>query len=132
MNDIQPTTQFRIVDALERLLWTFVAGFLSSLLGVPIIVEMLEGASDVSIELGVLTTMLYGAVIAGLTAVANAVLIIARWRLSVLPDPGRGLPGGTPLARSAGPVDIGSAIVGTVVATLLTALAALLLLLIWP
>lgn len=33
------------------------------------------------------------AAVAGLGALINAVLVIARWRLSVLPNPGEGLPG---------------------------------------
>lgn len=87
------STKIRLIDALERLVWTFVAAFLSSLVSVPILVEIIENSSDVSIDLSALRTMLLGALVAGLTAVANSVIILARWRLSVLPDPGAGLPG---------------------------------------
>ena len=87
--------KIRLLDALERLAWTFVAGFLSSLLAVPVLVEILENTSNVDIDLSALWVLLLGALVSGLTAVANALLILARWRLSVLPDPGRGLPGAT-------------------------------------
>lgn len=64
-------------DTLERLLWTLVAAFLGAL-----------GVSDL-IDIS--------AVQAGLTAAASAgvnfLLIVARTRLSQLPDPGAGLPG---------------------------------------
>lgn len=68
-----------IRDLLERLVWTFVAAFLGAL----------TGAAVLSLDV----TALQAAAMAGLGAVANAVLVIARWRLSVLPDPGEGLPG---------------------------------------
>jgi hypothetical protein len=64
-------------DTLERLFWTLVAAFLGAL-----------GVSD-AIDITALQ--------AGLTAAASAgvnfLLIVARYRLSVLPDPGEGLPG---------------------------------------
>lgn len=68
-----------IRDLLERILWTFVAAFLGAL----------TGAAVLSLDV----TALQAAAMAGLGAVANAVLVFARWRLSVLPDPGEGLPG---------------------------------------
>lgn len=68
-----------IRDLLERLVWTFVAAFVGAL----------TGAAVLSLDV----TALQAAAMAGLGAVANAVLVIARWRLSVLPDPGEGLPG---------------------------------------
>lgn len=68
-----------IRDLLERILWTFVAAFLGAL----------TGAAVLSLDV----TALQAAAMAGLGAVANAVLVIARWRLSVLPNPGEGLPG---------------------------------------
>lgn len=67
----------KIIDALERLLWTFIAAALGSLSGAALFGVAVWKA----------------AALAGLTAVANAVLIFARWRLSVLPNPGNGLPG---------------------------------------
>lgn len=64
-------------DTAERLVWTMLAAFLGAL-----------GVSDM-IDIT--------AVQAGLTAAASAgvnfLLIVARWRLSVLPEPGEGLPG---------------------------------------
>lgn len=68
-----------IRDLLERILWTFVAAFVGAL----------TGAAVLSLDV----TALQAAAMAGLGAVANAVLVFARWRLSVLPDPGEGLPG---------------------------------------
>ena len=67
----------KIRDLLERVLWTGVAGVGGGLVGAP----LLDYATW------------KGAVVGGLTAVINAVSVIARWRLSVLPDPGAGLPG---------------------------------------
>lgn len=64
-------------DTLERLFWTFVAAFLGTLVGTAVL------------DLGV--SSLQAAAVAGLGAVANAVLLLARWRLSVLPNPGEGL-----------------------------------------
>lgn len=64
-----------IRDTFERLFWTFVAAFLGQLVGAAVL------------DLGV--SAIQSAAVAGLGAVANAVLLIARWRLSVLPDPGR-------------------------------------------
>lgn len=68
-----------IRDLLERLFWTFVAAFLGTLLGAAVL--------DVDVD------ALQAAAMAGLGAAANFVLLIARWRLSVLPNPGEGLPG---------------------------------------
>jgi hypothetical protein len=83
----------KLRDALERLLWTFVAGFLGALLGSPILVAVIEAAAGVDVDLSLLSTALVSALLAGLIAVANAVLIFARWRLSILPNPGEGAPG---------------------------------------
>jgi len=68
-----------IRDLLERLFWTFVSAFLGALAGAAVL--------DLNVD------ALQAAAMAGLGAVANAVLVIARWRLSVLPNPGDGLPG---------------------------------------
>lgn len=68
-----------IRDLLERLFWTFVSAFLGALTGSAVL------------DLGLDAVQV--AALAGLGAVANAVLLIARWRLSVLPNPGEGLPG---------------------------------------
>ena len=64
-------------DTLERIVWTFVAGALGAIVG----------ASLLDIDLW------QAAAVAGLGDVASLVLIIARTRLSVLPNPGAGLPG---------------------------------------
>lgn len=62
----------RVKDIIERVFWAGVVGALTNLAGVTVLgVEAWKGA-----------------VLAGLTAVVNAVIAIARWRLSVLPDPG--------------------------------------------
>ena len=65
----------KITDSIERLFWTFVAAFLGQLVGTAVL------------DLGV--SAIQSAAVAGLGAVANAVLLVARWRLSVLPDPGQ-------------------------------------------
>lgn len=72
----------RIADLAERLVWTFVAAFTSALLSPP-----LAEAAGRHLSLSVLDS----AVLAGASAVVNFVTILARWRLSVLPDPGAGL-----------------------------------------
>lgn len=64
-------------DTLERLFWTFIAGALGAVIGAPLLdIELWQAA-----------------VITGLGDVVSLVLIIARRRLAVLPDPGAGLPG---------------------------------------
>lgn len=64
-------------DTLERLVWTFVAGALGAVVGTAVIdIDLWQAAA-----------------VAGLGDVASLVLIIARTRLSVLPNPGAGLPG---------------------------------------
>lgn len=65
-------TSIRARDIAERVFWTFVVGALANLVGVTLL--------DVALW--------KGAVMAGLTAVINAILAIGRWRLSILPDPG--------------------------------------------
>lgn len=83
----------RARDLAERLFWTFVAAFLSSLLGAPVVVDVLEAVADVSIDISAGQAALVSATFAGLTAAGNFILLIARWRLTVLPNPGDGLPG---------------------------------------
>jgi hypothetical protein len=60
----------------------------------PVLVALVEAlsATPAAIEISPLGYAVISAVVAGLTAVANAVLLIARYRLSVLPNPGEGLP----------------------------------------
>lgn len=66
-----------IPQTLERLVWTAVAAAGGGLLGGPL--------------LGVAVWQAAG--IAALAAVVNFVTLVARERLSILPDPGDGLPG---------------------------------------
>ncbi len=72
----------RIADLVERLFWTFVAAFASALISPP-----LAEAAGLDLSL----TALDAAVVAGASAVMNFLTVVARWRLSVLPDPGAGL-----------------------------------------
>lgn len=67
----------KIPQVLERIVWTFVAAVGGGLLGGPL--------------LGVSAWQAAG--VAGLAAAVNTVTIYARKRLSILPDPGDGLPG---------------------------------------
>ena len=68
-----------IRDLIERLFWTFVSAFVGALVGSAVL------------DLGV--DALQAAAVAGIGAAANALTVFARWRLSVLPSPGEGLPG---------------------------------------
>ena len=72
----------QLADLAERLVWTFVAAFTSGLVSPP-----LAQAAGVNLSLSPLDA----AFLAGASAVVNLVTVIARWRLSVLPDPGEGL-----------------------------------------
>lgn len=72
-----PDPAFRWNQFAERLVWTFVSAFLGALVGASVL--------DVDVD------AVQAAALAGLGAVANAVTLFARWRLSVLPDPGQGL-----------------------------------------
>lgn len=83
----------RARDLLERVFWSFVSGFLGSLLGAPAVIAVIEGVADTELDIPALGLVVISAVFAGLTAAANVVSVIARWRLSVLPNPGDGLPG---------------------------------------
>lgn len=66
-----------IRDLVERVFWTAVAAAGANLAGVAIFdIEPWKAAAAT-----------------GLAAAINTVTVIARWRLSVLPDPGAGLPG---------------------------------------
>lgn len=69
----------RFRDLAERVFWTGLSAFLG----------VLSGNALLSWDVGVLEA----ALAAGLGGVVNAILVIGRWRLSVLPDPGEGLPG---------------------------------------
>lgn len=66
-----------VVDTLERLFWTVVAAALSNI-----------GAAQV-FDLSAWEA----AAMAGLNGGLTFVLLVARYRLSVLPEPGAGLPG---------------------------------------
>ena len=83
----------RARDLAERLVWTFIAAFLSSLLGAPVVLDVIESVANVTIDISAGQAALISATFAGLTAVGNFLLLIARWRLAVLPNPGEGLPG---------------------------------------
>ena len=62
---------------LEKLFWTFVAAVLTNL------------GSAAILDLDVWKA----AVLSGVNAATTFVLLVARYRLAVLPDPGHGLPG---------------------------------------
>lgn len=64
-------------DTIERTVWTFVAAALAALPSA----AMLDVAAWKA------------AAVAGIAAVVNFVLLLARYRLSILPNPGEGLPG---------------------------------------
>lgn len=64
-------------DTIERLFWTLVAAFFGAL------------ASGAVFNVDVVMA----AGMAAFTAAVNFVLLVARARLAVLPDPGKGLPG---------------------------------------
>lgn len=83
----------RARDLAERVFWSFISGFIGSLVGAPVVVDVIEKVADVNIDISAAQAMLVSATFAGLTAAANVILVIARWRLSVLPNPGDGLPG---------------------------------------
>lgn len=72
----------RLPDLAERMVWTFIAAFTSALVSPP-----LAQAAGVHLSISALDA----AVLAGMSAVVNFVSVVARWRLSVLPDPGAGL-----------------------------------------
>ncbi len=74
--------QVRLADLAERLLWTFVAAFTSALVSPPL-------AQVAGVELSL--SALEAAFLAGTSAVVSFFTVIARWRLSILPDPGSGL-----------------------------------------
>lgn len=67
-----------IRDTIERLFWTFVAAF-----GGGLVAPTLIPSIDVS--------AVQAAALAGVAALVNAVTLIARTRLSVLPNPGQAL-----------------------------------------
>lgn len=67
----------KLRDALERIFWTAVAAAGGAVAGAALFdVETWRAAA-----------------MAACAAAVDAVLLIARWRLSVLPNPGAGLPG---------------------------------------
>ena len=66
-----------VPQTLERLVWTAVAAAGGGLIGGPLLgVEVWQAAG-----------------VAALASVVNYVTLVARKRLSILPDPGDGLPG---------------------------------------
>lgn len=75
-------SRVKVADLAERLVWTFVAAFTSALASPP-----LAQAAGVDLSLSAFDA----AFLAGTSAGANFLTVIARWRLSILPDPGAGL-----------------------------------------
>ena len=63
-------------------MWTFVAAFSSALVSPPL-------AAAVGVELSL--SAIEAAFLAGTSAVVSFFTVIARWRLSILPDPGAAL-----------------------------------------
>ncbi len=78
----EPIRRVRITDLFERMVWTFIAAFTSALVSPPL-------ADAVGVTLSI--NALDAAVLAGVSSVVNFFTVVARWRLSVLPDPGAGL-----------------------------------------
>jgi hypothetical protein len=115
----------RARDLVERVFWTFVSGFLSALLGTPLIQAVIENVAKVQIDVSALGAALIAATFAGFAAAANVVMVIARWRLSVLPDPGAGMPG-LPTNRDDGATTIEAAGMCFVAAFLVVAIVLLL------
>jgi len=74
-------TRSMMLDLAERMVWTFVAAFMSALVS-----PQLAQAAGVDFSL----TAMQAALLAGTSSVVNFLTVIARWRLSVLPNPGRG------------------------------------------
>ena len=74
----------KMIELTEWVVWTTVVAFLGGLMAPAI---------------GVDISQLQAAAVAALNACLQAVLMIARWRLSVLPQPGAGLPGVKALQR---------------------------------
>lgn len=116
----------RARDLAERVFWTFVSGFIGSLLGAPVVLEVIESVADVTIDVSAVQAALISATFAGVTAAANVILIIARWRLSVLPNPGAGLPG-LPTGNDTGATTLEAALLAGL-ATFVLAFGLLLLL----
>lgn len=66
-----------LAQTLERIVWTFIAAALTNIGGAVLLdLDAWKAAA-----------------LAGINAVVTYVLLIARTRLAVLPDPGEGLPG---------------------------------------
>ena len=74
--------RLRLADLAERLVWTFVPPSPRPLVSPP-------PAEAAGVEMSLST--LDAAFVAGTSAVVNFLTVVARWRLSVLPDPGMGL-----------------------------------------
>jgi len=74
-------------DLIERVFWTAVSAALGTIPAAQLSSAIFE------LDLAALETVAVAGLTAGLAAAANALLVIARARLAVLPDPGAGLPG---------------------------------------
>lgn len=77
-------TRDRLIELAEWLFWSATAAFLGALV-----------APTVGIDI----TQLEAAGLAALASVVQGLILIARWRLSVLRPPGAGLPGVAALQR---------------------------------
>jgi hypothetical protein len=74
-------------DLLERTFWTMIAAALGTIPAAQF------SAAVFDLDVSALQTIGVAALTAASTALVNGLLVIARWRLSILPDPGNGLPG---------------------------------------
>lgn len=75
---IEKSVQWR--DIGERAFWTFIAAFCAALVG-PGVADLVGFTYELS--------AVQAAFGSGVTALVTFVLAIARWRLSILPEPGR-------------------------------------------
>lgn len=83
----------KLRDTLERLWWTFLSAFIGTLVGSPALLALVEALSATdtdAIDIAPIGFAVISAAVAGVIAVANLLLIVARYRLSILPDPGEG------------------------------------------
>lgn len=79
-------------DLIERVFWTAVSAALATIPAAQL------SSAIFALDLDALETVAVAGLTAGLAAAANAILVIARARLAILPDPGAGLPG-LPVSR---------------------------------
>lgn len=75
----------KVKQQAERALWTFVAAFISAMLA-PSLADAIAAVTPVTITFSL--DAIEAAFVAGVAALGQYVLDVARWRLSVLPSPG--------------------------------------------